>query len=86
MQYKAAIYLATIKLYLAKVKIAEIYGILRRERDNGAAVLVVSSDLEEVTTVADRVGVMVSGRLVSIHDADRVAIDQIAREIGGGTA
>ena len=43
---------------------AEIYAILRRERDRGAAVLVVSSDLEEVMTVADRIGVMVSGRLV----------------------
>ena len=34
---------------------AEIYTILRRERDRGAAVLVVSSDLEEVMTLADRV-------------------------------
>ena len=31
---------------------AEIYTILRRERDRGAAVLVVSSDLEEVMTLA----------------------------------
>ena len=51
---------------------AEIYAILRRERDRGAAVLVVSSDLEEVMTVADRIGVMVSGRLVAVHDADAV--------------
>ena len=48
---------------------AEIYAILRRERERGAAILVVSSDLEEVMTIADRIAVMVSGRLVAIHDA-----------------
>jgi len=65
---------------------AEIYAILRRERDRGAAVLVVSSDLEEVTTIADRVGVMVSGRLVAMHDASDTSMNDIVREIGGETA
>jgi ABC-type sugar transport system ATPase subunit len=65
---------------------AEIYAILRQERERGAAILVVSSDLEEVTTIADRIGVMVSGRLVAIHDADAVQMDEIVREIGGGEA
>ncbi len=61
---------------------AEIYAILRQERDRGAAVLVVSSDLEEVTTLADRIGVMVAGRLASIHDAGSVDITRIIAEIG----
>ena len=65
---------------------AEIYGILRRERESGAAVLVVSSDLEEVMTVADRIAVMVSGQLTAIHDADKVGMDEIVREVGGGAA
>ena len=65
---------------------AEIYTILRRERDRGAAVLVVSSDLEEVMTLADRVGIMVSGRLVAVHDADAVRMDEIVREIGMSAA
>ena len=60
--------------------------ILRRERDQGAAVLVVSSDLEEVMTLADRIGVMVAGRLVAVHDADAVQMDEIVREIGMGAA
>jgi ABC-type sugar transport system ATPase subunit len=65
---------------------AEIYAILRRERDRGAALLVVSSDLEEVMTIADRIGVMVAGRLVAVHDADAVRMDEIVREIGMGAA
>lgn len=65
---------------------AEIYAILRAERDRGAAVLVVSSDLEEVMTIADRIGVMVTGRLVSLHDADKVQMGEIVTEIGGQAA
>ena len=65
---------------------AEIYAILRRERDRGAAVLVVSSDLEEVMTLADRIGVMAAGRLVAIHDAGAVTIAEIVAEIGGEAA
>jgi len=65
---------------------AEIYAILRREREQGAAILIVSSDLEEVMTVADRIGVMVSGRLVAVHDAGSVGMADIVREIGGGSA
>jgi ABC-type sugar transport system ATPase subunit len=65
---------------------AEIYAILRRERELGAAMLVVSSDLEEVMTLADRIGVMVAGRLAAIHDADATQMDEIVRKIGGVAA
>ena len=65
---------------------AEIYAILRRERDSGAAVLVVSSDLEEVMTLADRIAVMVSGRLVAVHDADAIGMDDLVREVGMAAA
>ena len=65
---------------------AEIYAILRAARDKGAAVLVVSSDLEEVMTLADRIAVMVSGRLVAVHDAQEVTTAQIVQAIGAGTA
>jgi ABC-type sugar transport system ATPase subunit len=65
---------------------AEIYAILRRERERGAAILVVSSDLEEVMTIADRIGVMVAGRLVAIHDGDKVELHEIVEEIGGVAA
>lgn len=62
---------------------AEIYALLRAARDKGTAVLVVSSDLEEVTTLADRIGVMNKGRLVSLRPAAGVTREALVAEIGG---
>jgi len=65
---------------------AEIYAILRAERDKGVAVLMVSSDLEEVMTIADRIAIMVSGRLVAIHDAADTSMAHVAHAIGAPAA
>ena len=65
---------------------AEIYAILRAERDQGTAILVVSSDLEEVMAIADRIAVMVSGRMVSIQDASRTTQPDVVGAIGGVAA
>ena len=65
---------------------AEIYAILRAQRDKGMAILVVSSDLEEVMTIADRIAVMASGRIVAIHDANETTMTEVVREIGGVAA
>lgn len=61
---------------------AEIYALLRAARDRGMAVLVVSSDLEEVTTLADRIGVMNRGRLVSLRPAAGITRPELVAEIG----
>jgi ABC-type sugar transport system ATPase subunit len=61
---------------------AEIYAILRAARDRDVAILLVSSDLEEVMTLADRVGVMATGRLVAVHDADQIIMADLVAEIG----
>jgi simple sugar transport system ATP-binding protein len=49
---------------------------LRAARDAGAAVLVISEDLDEVLALADRIGVMNGGRIVAQFErpADRQAI------------
>ncbi|WP_407310006.1 ABC transporter ATP-binding protein [Pseudomonas sp. nanlin1] len=53
-----------------------VHGRLRAARDAGAAVLVISEDLDEVLALADRIGVMNNGRIVAefAHPADRQAI------------
>src|SRR5271170_4738340 len=62
---------------------AEIYTKLRALRDAGQAVLIISSDLEEVMAISDRIAIMVNGRLEAIHDAGAVSREQIVAEIGG---
>jgi ABC-type uncharacterized transport system ATPase subunit len=47
-----------------------IHGRIVHERDNGTAVLVVSSELDEVVGLADRIAVMYSGRILAIVSPD----------------
>ena len=57
--------------------VAEIHARLRRARDAGAAVLLVSEDLDEILALADRVLVMSGGRIVfetPAAVADRTAL------------
>ncbi|HEY0200164.1 MAG TPA: ABC transporter ATP-binding protein [Burkholderiaceae bacterium] len=44
---------------------AQVHARLRAARDAGAAVLLISEDLDEVLALADRVGVIVRGRIVA---------------------
>lgn len=53
---------------------AEIYGLIRRLADSGAAVVVVSSEIEEVLGLADRVLVISDGRVV--HSGPAADIDE----------
>lgn len=57
---------------------ADVQRRLLAAREAGAAVLLVSDDLEEVLALSDRVGVLNRGRLVALLDApaDRQAIGQ----------
>ncbi len=56
---------------------------LRRLRDDGAAVLVVSTDLDEVTALADRVGVLYRGRLSGPYAAGAVDHDRLGLLMAG---
>jgi simple sugar transport system ATP-binding protein len=47
-------------------------------RDQGAAVLLVSSELDEIMQLSDRIAVMFRGKIVAILDAKKVA----KREVG----
>jgi ribose transport system ATP-binding protein len=51
---------------------AELYGLIRRLADRGTAVVVVSSEIEEVLGLADRVLVISEGRVVHSGPADQI--------------
>ena len=61
---------------------AEIYAALRAERARGMAILVVSSDLEEVMAIADRIVVMAEGRVVRTCAAHDTSVPQLVRDFG----
>ena len=50
-----------------------IHGRIVHERDVGTAVLVVSSELDEVVALADRIAVMYRGRIIAIVGAGHAA-------------
>jgi ribose transport system ATP-binding protein len=65
---------------------SEIYLLIRDLADSGVAVVVVSSEVEEVLGLADRVLVVAAGRV--LHDGPAADIDenQVLDLIMGGTA
>jgi ABC-type sugar transport system ATPase subunit len=62
---------------------ASIYMLLRRLAREGKAILVVSSDMEEVLTVADRVVVMAQGKITGLFDKKDMNQDNILRAASG---
>jgi ribose transport system ATP-binding protein len=58
---------------------SEIYRLMRQLADGGVAVLMISSDMEEVIGVTDRVAVMHEGRLSGILERDNFSEENILR-------
>ena len=58
---------------------AEIYRLMRALSDSGVAVLMISSDMEEVIGVSDRVAVMHEGHIQGILDRARCSEENILR-------
>ncbi|MFO0879203.1 MAG: sugar ABC transporter ATP-binding protein, partial [Gemmataceae bacterium] len=56
----------------------EIYALVRRLADEGRAVVLISSDLPEVMSQSDRIGVFRGGRLVETLDARTATAEKIA--------
>ena len=65
---------------------AYVHQRLLEQRDRGAAVLLVSEDLDEVLRLTDRVLVMYGGRLVGDIAADDVDVQRIGLLMAGETA
>jgi ABC-type sugar transport system ATPase subunit len=65
---------------------ANIYMLLRRLAREGKAILVVSSDMEEVLTLADRVVVMAQGQITAMFNKEKMTQDNILRAASGEKA
>jgi len=58
---------------------------LVEQRDAGAAILIVSTELDEVLAVGDRVAVMFGGRIVGILSGDDATYENLGLLMGGAT-
>ena len=63
-----------------------IHGRLRALRDSGGAVLLVSSELDEILALADRVLVMCDGRVTGELPIEQCTIAELGRLMGGAEA
>ncbi|MEO8684731.1 MAG: sugar ABC transporter ATP-binding protein, partial [Devosia sp.] len=63
---------------------AEIYRLMRTLADAGVAVLMISSDMEEVIGVSDRIAVMYQGRIAGTLDRAQCSQENILRLAVGG--
>ena len=61
-----------------------IHGQLVHARDNGAGVLLVSSELEEILALSDRILVMFEGRIVAEYKRGQVTEGELGLKMGGG--
>lgn len=57
---------------------------LLAERDRGAAILYISTELEEIMAMSDRIAVMYEGEFVAILDTQRTTLEEIGFFMGGG--
>ncbi len=55
-------------------------------RDEGVGVLIVSTELDEILALSDRILVMFRGRIVGEYEAGKVSVGQIGLAMAGSTA
>lgn len=62
-----------------------VRGKLLEQRRRGAAVLLLSEDLDEVLALSDRIAVIYEGEIVGLVDAEAADVDQLGLMMSGGT-
>ena len=60
-----------------------VHGLLLEKRMQGVAILLISEDLDEIFTLADRIAVIYKGKIVGVYPAQDVTIDQIGLAMAG---
>ena len=56
---------------------------LLAQREAGTAILLISEDLEEITTLSDRIAVMYEGRIIGIVARGQASLEQIGLMMAG---
>ena len=59
---------------------------LRQEADSGKAVLLISSELDEILEISDRIGVIYNGEIVETFDRAQIDVETIGRLMLSGRA
>lgn len=60
-----------------------VHGRIVEARDNGAAILLISEDLDEIFQLSDRIAVMYEGRVIGVADRDEASTEQIGLWMSG---
>ncbi len=62
-----------------------VHRLLLERRSAGAAILLISEDLDEILTIADRVAVIYDGRITGVVDAEGADVHELGLLMTGGT-
>jgi methyl-galactoside transport system ATP-binding protein len=68
---------------LTEHEVAHLFGIIRRLRNEGVAIIYISHKIEEILTIADEVSIMRDGRHVGTYKASELSNDQIIKYMVG---
>ncbi|PIE55505.1 MAG: heme ABC transporter ATP-binding protein [Dethiosulfovibrio peptidovorans] len=60
-----------------------VHSVLMEERSKGKAIILISTELSEVLTLSDRIGVIYRGRLLEVFDRDQFDVEKIGLLMAG---
>jgi simple sugar transport system ATP-binding protein len=63
--------------------IENIHRQILQERERGAAILLISLELDEIMSLADTIGVLYRGEMLKIEAADRLSTQEVGRYMMG---
>ena len=73
-------------ILISNIAKAEIYKLMRQLADRGVAILMISSDMEEVLGISDRIAVMHEGTITGILDREEFTEENIMHLAVGGSS
>jgi simple sugar transport system ATP-binding protein len=60
-----------------------VRGLLLKQREMGAGILLISEDLEEIFSLSDRIAVLYDGQIMGVVPAESAKIEEIGLMMGG---